>query len=322
MSTSKKLDEITELAILLQNSYGGYTIDELSEKLERPRRAIERMMEVLREKFGERLEYITIQTDRKKHWRLKKGTMNFLVTFSDSEIAKLEKLKNLLPNQNEQKSILEIIEKIKVLNPKSNHKTDIDILLEAQGYAVRQQPKEHLNQEILEKIELGILSQKKLKLSYMDSFGNYYEPKVDAYGLKIGINYYLIAKENEKVKTFKLSRIKNIEILEEDSFIPEDFNIQEYCNISFGVYTDEPMNVEIMFSKETAEDVINYSFHPTQEFVQQKDGTVILKFRASGSYEIITELLKWRNEIKIISPQKLRLEYENTVKSMYENIKE
>ena len=52
MSTSKKLDEITELTMLLQNSWQGLTIEEMSEHLERPRRAIERLMEVIKEKFG------------------------------------------------------------------------------------------------------------------------------------------------------------------------------------------------------------------------------------------------------------------------------
>ena len=31
MTTSKKLDELTELALLLQNTYTGSTLDELSE---------------------------------------------------------------------------------------------------------------------------------------------------------------------------------------------------------------------------------------------------------------------------------------------------
>ena len=53
MSTSKKLDEITELTMMLQNSWQGLTIDEMSEHLERPRRAIERLMEVIKEKFGD-----------------------------------------------------------------------------------------------------------------------------------------------------------------------------------------------------------------------------------------------------------------------------
>ena len=83
MSTSKKLDEITELTILLQNSWQGLTIDEMSDYLERPRRAIERLMEVIKEKFGDMLELVPQSKDRKKHWRLKKNSMNFLVTFSD-----------------------------------------------------------------------------------------------------------------------------------------------------------------------------------------------------------------------------------------------
>ena len=66
MSTSKKLDEITELTMLLQNSWQGLTIEEMAEHLERPRRAIERLMEVVKEKFGDRLELVENSKDRKE----------------------------------------------------------------------------------------------------------------------------------------------------------------------------------------------------------------------------------------------------------------
>ena len=112
MSTSKKLDEITELVILLQNSWQGITIDEMKEKLERPRRAIERLMEVIREKFGDRLEIVK-HNDNKKHWRLKKGCLNYLITFSDLELSRLKKLSDSIQNETERKCILNIIEKIK-----------------------------------------------------------------------------------------------------------------------------------------------------------------------------------------------------------------
>ena len=321
MSTSKKLDEITELAMLLQNSYYGLTIDELSEKLERPRRAIERMMEVLREKFGERLEVVNQHNDRKKHWRLAKGTMNFLVTFSDSEIAKLELIKKQLQNQTEQKIVSEIIEKIKALNPIKNHKVDIDILMEAQGYAVRQQPKENIDIDILEKINYAIDSNSKIKLSYTDINGEYYEPIIEPYGIKIGLNYYLIAKENV-IKTFKFSRISEVELLDEYYEIPENFNIQEYCNLSFGICTDKVLDVILKFDKSAADYAFNYFFHPTQTAEKQKDGSLLVKFSASGSFEIVTELLKWRESVKIIAPKSLINEYNKTVKLMYKNIKE
>ena len=321
MSTSKKLVEITELTMLLQNSRQGLTIDEMSDYLERPRRAIERLMEVIKEKFGDRLELVPQSKDRKKHWRLKKGSMNFLVTFSDLELSRLEKLSNSIKNEAERKSVLDVIEKIKVLNPTNYHKNDIDILLEAQGLAVRQYAKENIDSEIMEKIAYAIQSEQKIKISYTDSYGNYYEPIIEPYGLKIADNHYLIAKENNELKTFKASRIKNIELIEGEYFVKdEDFDIQEFCNRSFGIYLDKIEEVVLCFSPETTDYVLNYHFHPTQIMEKQKDGSVIVKFKASGSFEIITELLKWRESVKIISPKSLKKEYERTVKLMYKNL--
>lgn len=321
MSTSKKLDEITELTMLLQNSWQGLTIDEMSDYLERPRRAIERLMEVIKEKFGDRLELVPQSKDRKKHWRLKKGSMNFLVTFSDLELSRLEKLSNSIKNEAERKSVLDVIEKIKVLNPTNYHKNDIDILLEAQGLAVRQYAKENIDSEIMEKIAYAIQSEQKIKIGYTDSNGNYYEPIIEPYGLKIADNHYLIAKESNKLKTFKASRIKNIELIEGEYFIKdEDFDIQEFCNRSFGIYLDKIEEVVLCFSPKAADYVLNYHFHPTQTMEKCQNGSVIVKFKASGSFEIITELLKWRESVKIISPKSLKDEYNQTVKLMYKNL--
>ena len=174
----------------------------------------------------------------------------------------------------------------------------------------------------MKKIEYSLLSLCKLKIDYKDSYGNFYTPIIEPYGIKIADNHYLIAKENEKLKTFKISRIQNIEVLEDDYFEKdEDFDINEYCSQSFGIFQGEIYDVILQFSKDAAEDVLNYNFHPTQTMEQQNDGTVIVKFRASGSYEIITELLKWRNCVQIISPKRLKDEYFKTVKEMYKNLK-
>ena len=100
----------------------------------------------------------------------------------------------------------------------------------------------------------------------------------------------------------------------------EDFDIQEYCNSSFGIFSGEVEEVILQFTPETAEYVLNYHFHPTQTMEKQKDGSVIVKFQASGSFEIVTELLKWRESVKIISPKSLKEEYEQTVKLMYKNL--
>jgi len=319
MSTFKKLDEIMELAMLLQNSWQGITIDEMMVKLERSnRRAIERLMEVIKEKFGDRLELVPHKTDKKNHWRLKKGSMNFLVTFSDLELSRLQKLSNSIKNEGERKSVLDIIEKIKALNPTNTHETDIDILLESQGLAVRQYQKENIDSDIINKIAYTLQSEQKLKILYLDS-----DFTVEPYGIKIADNHYLIGKENNKIKTFKISKIQIADVLEGEYFDKdEDFDIQEYCNRSFGVYSGKVEEVVVKFSPQTATGASNYHFHPTQKGNFNDDGSYTLTFYASGSFEIVTELLKWREGVKVIAPKSLKEEYEKTVKLMYKNIME
>ena len=85
--------------------------------------------------------------------------------------------------------------------------------------------------------------------------------------------------------------------------------MQEYTNQSFGVYHDEILNVELLFSKELASDASEFNFHPTQELSQHKDGTLTVKFKASGIKEIIWHVFKWGDGCQIIAPVKLRNYY-------------
>ena len=202
------------------------------------------------------------------------------------------------------------------------NKNDIDILLEAQGVAVRQYPKENINYDFMDKIAYAIQSEQKIKISYTTGKGYYYKSVIEPYGIKIADNHYLIAKEKGSLVTFKISRISELEILENEYFEKdEDFDIKKYCNQSFGIYTGEIEEVILQFSSDAAKYVLNYHFHPTQEMEKQKDGSVIVRFKASGNYEIVTELLKWRDNVKILSPDSIKENYEKTVESMYQNIK-
>ena len=60
------------------------------------------------------------------------------------------------------------------------------------------------------------------------------------------------------------------------------------------------MKVELLFTPEVAEEVLNYNFHPSQKVKRNKDGSVTVKFNASGELEIIWHIFKWSNNVKII----------------------
>ena len=82
--------------------------------------------------------------------------------------------------------------------------------------------------------------------------------------------------------------------------------IVEYTSNSFGIYQEEPFDVELKFSKEAADDVMNYYFHPTQEIKPQEDGTVTVAFKSGGSYAICWHLFTWGKDVEIVKPKKLQ----------------
>ena len=69
------------------------------------------------------------------------------------------------------------------------------------------------------------------------------------------------------------------------------------------------MNVELLFNQDVAEDVLNFNVHPTQKIKRNDDGTVTVKFKASGELEILWHLFKWGNNVKIVAPTKLKKMY-------------
>lgn len=316
MSRLEKANQIIELLILLQTSYRGLTIDEIAEKFECTRRSAERMKALIVANFPNKIEEVENKTDRKKRWRFKKGSANYLINLTPKDFANLEVCKDSLSNSTQKNEIQKLIDKLKILDSNNTHNTDIEATLEVQGYAVRQGFRENISSEILKKINEVILCQKQIKFKYYNE-----EKIVNPYGLLIGEKIYLIARfdNNDKNYTFRLSKIEQIQITNNYFDRDESFDIKEFSQKSFGVFQDDKMEVKLEFKK-SAHEVLEYNFHPTQKIKELENGNFEVTFTASGQYEIITELLKWRDCVKIISPKKLKQEYKNTIISMFNNL--
>ena len=141
----------------------------------------------------------------------------------------------------------------------------------------------------------------------------------------LGIIYvaktYLVAYEKEKGKeiyTYALHKFKNLKTTQK-KFKKHNFNLQEYANRSFGIYQGEILNVELHFDKELKDKVLNYHFHQTQKIKKQKDGALLVSFRASGEREIIYHVFKWGAGCKIKKPQKLKDAYKKYLTEVIKN---
>ena len=319
MSRLNKADDIIELGLMFQSSSCGISIDDIAEKFECSRRSAERMKTVLFEKFPEKVEEVP-SYDRKKRWRFKKGTMNCLISFSANDFANLEYLKNLSNNKDKKKEIDELVEKIKALTPQQNMtglNNDISAILETEGFAVRQYSGVKVEPKILEMLRNSMLAFKKIKFNYLEK-----EVTLNPYGIVISGKYYLVGfNENRKaLRTYKIDKIKDLEVLDEYFDKDEAFNLKDWCNNSFGIYQEEPLNIVLEFNKEVKEDVLNYHFHPTQKVKELKNGNIEVKFTSGGTYAICQELFKWGCNVQIKKPVELKKYYKNYLKDVLDNL--
>ena len=319
MSRLNKADDIIELGLMFQSSSCGISINDIAEKFECSRRSAERMKTVLFEKFPEKVEEVP-SYDRKKRWRFKKGTMNCLISFSANDFANLEYLKNLSNNEGKKKEIDELVEKIKALTPQQNMtglNNDISAILETEGFAVRQYSGVKVEPKTLEMLRNSMLTFRKIKFNYLEK-----DVTLNPYGIVISGKYYLVGfNENRKaLRTYKIDKIKDLEVLDEYFDKDEAFNLKDWCNNSFGIYQEEPLNIVLEFNKEVKEDVLNYHFHPTQKVKELKNGNVEVRFTSGGTYAICQELFKWGTNVKVKSPEDFKDYYKTYLSSVLTSI--
>ena len=323
MSRLNKAEEIIELAMMFQNSYCGLTIDDIAEHFECSRRSAERMKSLLFDLFPEKVEEVPT-SDKKKRWRFVKGAMNSLISFSADDFANLEYLKGLSNDENRQKQLEELIAKVKALTPQKNLQsldTDISAILESEGFAVRQYSRAKVEPLVLEKLRNAMLAFKKVQFNYPTEKGNRIIT-LNPYGVIISDKYYLVGF-NEYVKDlrlYKVDKISDLVVMNDYFEKDENFNLQEYCNKSFSIYQEEPLNITLNFDKSVAEDVMNYHFHPTQKMKQLDNGNVQVKFTSGGKYAICHELFKWGGKVQIKKPVELKNYYKQYLSDVLNNL--
>ena len=327
----ERILNIIDLIMMMQSKTYGVSLKDIEDTYNVSRRTAQRMKDIVISLFPQVVE---LQTGSKiKRWGFKGKPVN-LYNFSADDIADLEGVKELckINNLADKIPVLnKVIEDIKGANNSNltSLENDVEILLESEGYAVRQGASFKVDNQVLSKIREAIKSMKKLEFSYQAK--EYYDlgekkleefriqkglkPKktviLEPYGILYGERHYLVGKDvgDNKIKQYLLHRISDLKILD-DYFNPDtSFNLREWANSSFGIFHDEKMRVKLKFKKEIADDVLKYNFHPTQKVEQLKNGTVIVSFTSSGAKSILWNIFRWGTNVEILAPKGLRERY-------------
>jgi len=314
----EKAETILRIACDMQGTAEGLSLDDIRTNYsDKPlsRRTAERLRDAIERVFPQ-FEQANLGA-LPKRWRIRAGTINGLVAFSAGELAALQGASALLRRENmhaQADDAASALSKLRALmKPAALAKIDPDLeaLTEAEGLAMRPGPRPKIDAEIVSALRAAILGCHKVRIHYRyRGSGKRGFETVRPYGFLYGNRNYLVAwSESDWARDFRsyaLSNIERVEPLDKSFTRQRGFSLQKYAEQSFGVYQEKPFDVVWKFSPNAAADAKEFLFHPTQRMEEQKDGSLIVRFRAGGLQEMAWHLVTWGEDVEVMRPPRLR----------------
>ena len=318
-----QVEAVLRLALQMQRSYTGVSLNDIQEQFDVSRRTAERMRDAVFRAFGKGKE--TVDEDGRKRWRIPTPTFSLLPAFGIDDFLALESALATLKADGrdaDAEKLSEAADKIKgLMKPEAFRHLDVDLeaLTEAEGLACRPRPRLKVNDKILSTLRQAMLACKKVRIRYYArTRQGEGEKVVQPLGFLYGTRHYLCAQADreKEPKYYTLSNIKEAEILKSD-FQRASFSLSQYACRSFGVYQEDKMyDIEWKFSPKAAPDASEFVFHPSQKMRKLRDGSLLVSFRACGILEMCFHLFTWGGEVEILKPVELKVLFAEKVREV------
>ncbi len=307
----EKASRLLQMARLLAGTAEGLTLDELAERLDVGRRTVERMRDAVREVFPQLEELDDPPT---KRFRIPSGLDSLFQAPTADELVALRTAAEALhaAGAHARAAALQSLEQ-KILSAtraptRRRLAPDLEALLQAETIAVQAGPRPFEEEVVLAAVREAIKSLKALRFRYEGGSQPGRVREVTPYGLLFGRSNYLVAAEGEsrEPRNWRLDRIHDIAVSERTASRPEAFSLQDYADESFGIYHDEVEDVVLRVRPHGAQDAVGWRVHANQQVELQADGSVIVRFRASGMLELAWHLFTWGDKLEILQPARLK----------------
>jgi predicted DNA-binding transcriptional regulator YafY len=179
---------------------------------------------------------------------------------------------------------------------------DLEALLQAETIAVQAGPRPFEDETVLAQVRDALLSMRSLRFRYDGGSQPGRVREVTPYGVLFGRSNYLVADEGQGPRNWRLDRIADIEVTDRAAAKPDGFSLQDYADQSFGIFHDDTEDVVLRVTPAGAEDALRWRFHSNQHVEPQADGSVIVRFRASGMRELAWHLFTWGDKVQVLAP--------------------
>ncbi len=125
----------------------------------------------------------------------------------------------------------------------------------------------------------------------------------------IGRAWYVIGHSSlhEQRRTFKLGRIRDLELTDRTFEPPEDFNAEEHFGRAWQMIPEGRLyDVHLHFDAKVAGNVAEVGWHPSQQIEWNDDGSIEFRVTVDGIGEISWWVLGYGRCVEVVSPPELR----------------
>lgn len=175
----------------------------------------------------------------------------------------------------------------------------------------------------------GLLHAIKNKVQIGFSYQKFWEGTITArvvepYALKEFRNrWYVLAKDlkDQKVKSFALDRLSELEITNRKFRLPADFNINDHFKYSFGIISPnepKPQEVILSFTPFQGKYIKTLPLHHSQEVLTDNEDELVIKLTLYVTFDFLMEVLSYGDNVKVIQPESLVKDVINTCKNVLE----
>ena len=306
----EKAGRLLELARLLASTAEGLTLDEIAERLGVGRRTAERMRDAVREVFPQLEE---VEDPPTRRFRIPAGLDGLFQAPTAEELAALAIAAESFAGQGAtaRAAALRSLEQ-KVLSAtraaaRRRLAPDLEALLQAETIAVQAGPRPFEDETVLAAVREALKAAATLAFRYEGGSQPGRVREVVPYGILFGRANYLVAAEGGgRPRNWRLDRIRDVAATGRPARRDPAFSLQDYADESFGIYQDDTHDVVLRIKPASAEGALRWRFHSDQTLDRQADGSVIVRFRASGMRELAWHLFTWGDQVEVLAPAVLK----------------
>jgi predicted DNA-binding transcriptional regulator YafY len=183
----------------------------------------------------------------------------------------------------------------------------------AMSEQVRARPLRNSYIAALETITRAWADRRVVRMRYRTPNGELTERDVAPYVVEVVRNApgaYLIGFDHlrDAIRTFKIERIEQAELLADTYTIPAGFEPYSVLARAWGVMDDADVPIHLHFNATAAPRVRETLWHQTQRLSERSDGSCDLYLTVGGIREIMPWILSWGADVEVLTPADLRAE--------------